>query len=334
MLTVDPGYRPPFTLGLEIGAGVGGFYGSLRSPPGFAPNRPLLFPIPSAPLDAVFAARAGFSYELARFLPGQVRVGWEHYGGQGEAILFGYDPMGALFLRNLKDIQNDYDDRTSHDEHDPHADHRYHDYRDDIIDMDIPQLLMRDSPAETAIVRSRVDVNLIDFAYTLPLFGPDQDCGPGLAVWAKVGSRAGWFYADDRAVGSGYAQTVSNWYSGVGPVAGVRTDILYGDPVAGRRPALSLAVDGGVLFGESRVRFREVDLSAPNPVYREAAVTGERDVPFVSAELSLGFHTGPILGSLTTVGVRYTQFWGIGRVGNSDQDFLAVVGFLRYEMPF
>jgi hypothetical protein len=302
--------RPsPWTATVEIGVGGGDLPGRLIPPRGFRPSRPFLFPLPSADLGGFINPRVALSYDFAPLVPGELGVAWQAFSGEGDAILLGYDPLAALVLPAIERRR-----RTAAEVW--------------------PALLLRATPAQNALLRSRADVNLFDVTYSAWLGSEPPPVGARAGVQLRVGVRLGTFFNDDRATAVGYEQWVSNWFAGAGPMAGLTGELPIGWAFMGRQQALFLGVDGGVLFGRTEQTFRETDLISLYPAYREACVCGDRSVPFLNVEAGLkcGPNWGDRFGS--RVGVRYTRYWGVGDLGASQLDFQALTVFVGLDLKF
>ena len=282
--------------------------------------RPLNFPIPSADFDDVLsrkddstnlAARLAASYTFER-LPLTVTGAWETIHAEGNAHLLGYNPD----TRRLLGALNEYNE----------------DRRDGGDDGWWPMLRMRPVAGDAHDLRTRLTANVATATAAWKLWTPREEGGIEYRVLA--GGRYGGFYTDDRAIGDRYEQSASNWYSGFGPEAGARIDYVSrrGDPGGKSGARLWGDVRGGALFGESVQRFRELDLIwGGDTPYRELVQRGNRTVPFLAAELGIGFG-GPRMQ--LGFGVRYNQYWGVGDVGPSRLDIGTVAGFLRLDVGF
>jgi hypothetical protein len=301
---------PPWTVTAEIGVGGGDFSGTVIPPRGFKPSRPYHFPLPSARLDGFVNPRVAIARDLAPLVPGVLGVEWQGFSAEGEAILFGYDPVAAVILPVIERARR----RGKADLY--------------------PALLIRPTPAHTAHLRSRADINLLDATYTDVLWERWDAVHPSTVVRWKVGGRLGGFFNDDQAVAFGYDQWVSNWYIGAGPLVGLSADVPLDPQIVSGMQALFVGVDGGVLFGRNRQRFRETDLFADRPRYREAVVCGDRAVPFLSVEAGVAHRPLAWERVGTRFGVRYVQFWGVADLGPSKLDFHAVTGFVGLDFRF
>ena len=279
-----PLWSSPWTVTVELGVGGGDLPGRLVPPPGFRPSRSFLFPLPSADLNGFINPRVALSYDLAPLVPGELGVAWQAFSGEGEAILLGYDPLAALVLPAIERLR-----------------------RRDAAEL-WPALLLRPTPAQNALLRSRADVNLFDVTYSTWIGSDPAPVSARAGVQLRVGARLGTFFNDDRATAFGYEQWVSNWFAGAGPMAGVTGELPIGWAFAGRQQALFLGVDGGVLFGHTEQTFRETDLISRNPAYREARVCGDRSVPFLNVEAGLksGANWGDRLSSRSASGTHGT----------------------------
>ena len=113
---------------------------------------------------------------------------------------------------------------------------------------------------------------------------------------------------------------------------GLTGELPIGWELNGRRQALFLGVDGGVLFGHAEQTFRETDLFADR--YREVRVCGDESVPFLNVEAGLRSGTGWADRLSSRVGVRYTRYWGVGDLGASRLDFQALTVFVGLDLRF
>lgn len=314
----EPGFVPPvvepfvprFTLTADFGGGAVGRQGRVRPTEPFA-SRWWLFPSPSADLESAIATRVAVGYQFERLPALSVGVAWEGYFADARSVLLGYDPVSANLLGGL----NRYNETR----------------REDEVAGNWPRLQMRDVPSEGMTLRSRVTAHVGEAAAGWKVWTPREASGVQYRLIA--GGRYGGFFSDDAADGYGYGQRASNWFAGVGPVGGGRFDFTFrGTHHPDRAANFHLDVRGGVLFGDVTQRFREVDpVLSPAAPYREWTQTGRAEVPFLSAETGLTVG-GP--GMRWGVGVRYTHYWGVGRLGPSDRDFNAVVGFVQFAAGF
>lgn len=323
---------PRFVVGGDIGPVFGGWgmwrKGTLLPPRPFAIRQPF-FPVPVAEYaadidpDHALTARVSAAYTFER-MPLTVVGSWEAYHRHAESLLLGYDPLAAASLDRWNAFNRD---------------HRGADVKDGTFlavgtgqavgsgdERVYPQVQMRNVPSDAHRLRSRVAVNLADVTLEYKVWTPREE--QRLEYRLLGGARYGGFFADDRAVGTGYEQSASNWFDGYGPQGGLRLD--YRLPVT--TGVIWLDARGGALFGRATQRFRELDrIWGGDTPYRELVQTADRTVPFLATELGVG---GERRGIRLAVGVRYSQYWGIGNVGASRLDFAAVGGFLRFEVGF
>ena len=302
-----------FFANADLGvAGVSGT-GKLKPSRGFG-NRSILFPMPSAELDAAITTRIEFGYNFEK-LPLTLTLGWEHFSTQGQAILVGYDSVAANYLddiNRLRDENRDVDNRrwTQFD-------------RDD----ELP-VLMRAVPSDAHRLRTRSTGHVAEGVLSYSL--PGRKLGARTVVHRILaGVRYGAFFADDRAIGAGYEQSASSWFDGVGPVLGLRREAFGTSSGTG----VYFDVRGGALIGQSRTRFREIDtvFNFGAPAFREQQFRSDRAVPFLSAETGI---SSQFWFCRWTLGLRYGQYWGAGNAGESTRDVSLFGGFLRAEIGF
>lgn len=333
-------------VGGDIGATFGGWgvwRGGTISPPQAFARRQALFPLPVAeyahdiPDDFSIAARvlAGYTFEQA---PVSVVGSWETYHRAAKTWLLGYDPVVVPNLRGLNlygaRMRERQRDRSRAAE-DPVADlfGNLISPDDEVDDRPFPRFQMRRVPSDPHWLKSRVSANIADVTVAYRVWTPRE--ASGVQYHLLVGGRYGGFFADDRATGSGYEQSASNWFAGFGPHGGLRAEYHFrkreeSDPMGFRAWA---DARGGALYGQITQRFREFDaVNGADSPFRELVVRADRTVPFLATEVGFGLF-GP-RGGWLTVGVRYSQYWGIGDVGPSRLSFAAVAGYLGVGVGF
>lgn len=320
---------PRLVVSADFGPAFGGWglwrKGTLAPTQLFA--RPQLFPVPIAEFDhtvtpdTALAARVGVSYKFER-MPLTVTGSWETYHRNAETRLLGYDPLLVPHLSGINRFNEkkrqgtssysgqdaylqEYADSTSG------ADHRQY-----------PRVQMRSVPSEPHWLQSRVSANVTDFTLAYQLWAPPGASGAQIHLLA--GGRYGGFFADDRASGDVYEQSASNWFGGFGPHGGLRIEYRFWPQHHNRIGSIGFWWDtrGGALVGQITQRFREFDpVNGGAEPFREQVLQTDRTVPFIASEFGISARGRWCEGS---IGVRYSQYWGIGDIGASRLDFAAV----------
>lgn len=294
--------RTRWLLDAELGAGLLELPGTLVPPSNFQPAKSLLFPFPSAKLTSNIAARVAFGYEFERF-PGTIEAAWEGYSAEGKAMLLGSDPTAAALIPLLEQYRQNSSDPDS-----------------------LPTVMMRNVIGLPADLRSRATATLADLVYKHRIWTPRE--ARGVTFQLLAGARYGNFFSDDLAEGYGYRQWVSNSFSGVGPIGGFRIEKKLRNGFAGNEGSVFFGFAAGTLFGDITQRFREFD-PYPVPRYTETVSTGSRSVPFLTTELGLSSISVFPSRVRLSAGVRFSQYFTVGRLGNSQLDVRSLVGFVR-----
>lgn len=321
---------PQFAVNADFGPVLGSWSlwrkGALVPPQPF--GRPNFFPVPIADFDRTvtaddaLTARVSASYTFER-MPLTVTGAWETYQMNAETRLLGYDPLLAPHLSGINDFnEKKRQGTTTYTGPDAYL-REYADSTANVDEKQYPRVQMRSVPGEPQWLQSRVTANVADVNLSYQLWTPRWRWSQ-VFIHLQGGARYGGFFADDRATGDTYRQAASNWFSGFGPQGGLRLEYRLWPKFDRRFGTLGFWGDvrGGALVGQATQRFCEFDpVFGGADQYRELVLQANRTVPFLASELGITARGNWWQGS---IGVRYSQYWGIGNVGASRLDFAAV----------
>jgi hypothetical protein len=286
-------------------------------PSGSFGNRAQLFPIPTVSDLTGFTTRFELGYNIG-VSPWTLNASWEHHTAGVLSELLGFDALQAPYLAELNRFRRDLDREDN-----PRG--------NNVPDELLRPALMRAVPSDAHVLRSRTTAHLVDVAAMYSLLPSEQRWL--LIPRIVLGARYGGFFSEDRATGVHYEQSAGNWFAGIGPLVGARIDAISNVMKNRGVPTLYLDVRGGALFGDSRVRYREIDtlFHGTGPAFREKIETSFRSVPYLNLETGLGLQGNFVRW---TIGYRLQYAWGVARTGHTERDFSSHSIFFRAEVGF
>jgi hypothetical protein len=179
-------------------------------------------------------------------------------------------------------------------------------------------------PNGPAAERSRLDANILDIMLASKGFGPYRDLlwkfqkTDGRPLWTmnwEVGTRFSSIFFDSEAAGPTLDRHISNYFYGAGPRWGLTLSRWF----PGSRFSIFESVDTGVVFGESRQQFSELNTDLfGNPLgfgYTSRA-KGEA-VPVLTFVLGLKGESPRFFGGQWEIAYQFEQWWGIGNFPGS-----------------
>jgi hypothetical protein len=181
----------------------------------------------------------------------------------------------------------------------------------------------------TGLLRSRLNLNVIDIDYGSPVW----QLSPLLEMKGRVGARLASVYFDSLAVGQVLEQRTSNDFRGGGIHGGFELNRHM--PAV---PGLSLygRVDGAAVIGEVRQGFEETFLLEDGSLIGGATeVHNTRVVPVLELQAGLAWtpawagHWFRLVG-----GYEFERWWDVGHAGGSNADLTAQGLFIRAEWGF
>jgi Legionella pneumophila major outer membrane protein precursor len=188
------------------------------------------------------------------------------------------------------------------------------------------------SGANVLDVRSRLDLNQVDFDYSSARFSP----GPFWDLKWRVGARLADVFFDsrvsDRVSAGAFEQQASNNFIGAGPHFALdaerRIGLLPGFAAFGN-------IDGAVLVGQIHQRFHDGGvLNNGTPLGFDDTEQRTQSVPVLT--LKAGFsYTPPRLEFVHfTTGYEFERWWDLARLGGSKGELTDQGIFLRAEFDY
>jgi hypothetical protein len=151
----------------------------------------------------------------------------------------------------------------------------------------------------------------------------------------SLGVRFATFLLEDRGDLRLLSQFARNTFEGVGPLIGIDWNRKILDYEQGYLAWLHTRFEGSYLFGDAR---QTVDDNINSPIAlmrpRRLRVTEERSTPRLAGEVGFSFADLPTHQVRGTIGYRYDQWFGLGRVDDSDFDLVLHGVFLRVEWRY
>jgi hypothetical protein len=176
-------------------------------------------------------------------------------------------------------------------------------------------------------LKSRLDFNVIDFAYGAGLFAP----GPYSDLQWSVGARLAQIYFDSRAADVFQEARTSNHFVGAGPLGALewwRRLELPGLAVFGR-------LEGSVPLGSIHQSFEEVFTLSHGQ--RIGAATSQRmtqAIPTISFDIGLGWTPHWSRYSRLSFGYHFEHWWDLGEVNDSSAELTTQGLFLKGEINY
>jgi hypothetical protein len=180
------------------------------------------------------------------------------------------------------------------------------------------------SDSGDAWLRSRLDVNVLDFDY-----GNCIALGTRCDLNWRAGVRLASVYFDSLALGEVTEQRVSNRFVGAGPHAGL--DLWYHFSLPGL--GVFARVDGALLIGSTHQSFEETFVFSDGEFGSASTRNSTRTVPMIDAQLGVGW-APPGSRLRFTAGYEYEHWWAVGNAGGSHAELFDQGAFFRAEFNF
>jgi hypothetical protein len=174
-------------------------------------------------------------------------------------------------------------------------------------------------PGGPAALRSRMDANIIDVGITSTGYGPWRDLlwrfqkSDGRTPWTlnwDLETRFASIFFDSEAIGPTLDRHISNYFYGAGPRGGLTLTRWF----PGSGLSIFERVDAGVVFGESRQQFSELNtdlLGNPLGFGYTARAKGEA-VPVVTLQFGVSGESLWFRRGTWEIAYQLEQWWGIG----------------------
>ncbi len=180
---------------------------------------------------------------------------------------------------------------------------------------------------ELTNLRSRLDFNVIDFAYGSGYYAP----GPYSELQWRVGVRLAQAYFDTRAQDAIREERTSNHFFGVGPLGSIEWWRRLDTPGF----ALFGRLEGAVPLGSVHQGYEEIiNLSR---FERIGAATSQRQtqaVPTLSLDLGIGWTPHWSRFSRLSFGYHFEHWWDLGLVNDATADLTTQGLFFKGEFSF
>lgn len=187
--------------------------------------------------------------------------------------------------------------------------------------------LANDPIGGQAQVRTRLDLQVFDLDYALPVY----QVAPRLDLSTRLGARLADVFFDSRSVNDAGLRQASNEFFGAG-IHG-RLDLRYGIDLL---PGLSIfgVLDGAVLIGHSQQKFQLQSDFGEFLEISKMKQRGNRTVPTVKAQAGFTYAPPALPGLSFTSGYEYEQYFSVGDVGPSSGEFYSHGWFMRVRYDF
>jgi hypothetical protein len=171
-------------------------------------------------------------------------------------------------------------------------------------------------------IRSRLDLNVADVDYASHEFS----LGPAWDMKWLVGVRGAALYFDSRAEGAGTVQRNTNYFSGVGPQAGLELWRCLGESGL----ALFGKLDTALLVGTVRQSFTET-VAGANGETDQSAIQA---VPVLALQAGVGWKPPRARHLRFAAGYLFEDWWNVGRDNDSHGELWLQGVFLRGEWRY
>jgi hypothetical protein len=178
-----------------------------------------------------------------------------------------------------------------------------------------------------AQVRTRLDLQVFDIDYALPVF----QVAPRFELSTRLGARIADVFFDSRSINDAGLRQASNDFFGAGIHgrldARYHIDLLPGLSVFGR-------LDGAALIGRSKQKFQLQSDFGEFTYVSKTKQQGNRTVPVLNLQAGLTYAPPALPGLSFTSGYEYEQFFNVADVGASSGDFYTHGWFMRVRYDF
>jgi hypothetical protein len=177
-------------------------------------------------------------------------------------------------------------------------------------------------------IRSRLNLNLLDFDYGSARFTP----APRYEVKYRIGARLLSVFYDNLNSDRGASEQASNYFLGGGPHAALEVERQFG-----LLPAFALfgKFDGGVTVGQVQQNFRvNFDDRFGQPVELGFRQDRTQTTPMLLLQAGLSYRPPQLEFLRFSIGYQFEKIWSVGDILESTGDITSHGAFLRGEFSY